>query len=183
MEYLQLEIELILLHLKENRASGILQADLPERFMLLAFSRKEPGKVQLTLQAGEVVSAFIATRQDIVLQHKQQVVRALGQAGILSWHLALADDPQEPPLTQTNPRLPAWNAPDNVIRSSSIPYRTQQIGLEYFYDLMARRVYQLIDGQRSLERIALLAHVTPEYAIGLVQYLREQGIVDLVKQR
>jgi len=180
VEYLQLEIELILLHLKENRASGVLQADLPERFMLFAFSRKEPGQVQLTLQAGEVVSAFIATRQDIVLQHKQQIVRALEQAGILSWQLILADDPQESRLTQTNPRLTAWGVPDNQLRSSSIPYRTQQIGLEYFYDLMARRVYQLIDGQRSIERIALLAHVTPDYAISLIQYLREQGIVDLV---
>ncbi|HEY7417045.1 MAG TPA: hypothetical protein VH593_17795 [Ktedonobacteraceae bacterium] len=181
MEYLQLEIELILLHLKENRASGSLQADLPERFMLAAFSQRAPGKAQLTLQAGEVVSGFIATPQAVLLQHKQQILRVLAQAGVLSWQLILAATPQELPSAQTNPRLPALPVTDSLLRFSSIPYRTHQIGLEFFSDLMARRVYQLIDGQRSIERIALLAHVTPEYAISLIQYLREQGFVSLVR--
>jgi hypothetical protein len=183
VESLQLEIKLILPHLKENSPSGILQADLPERFMLFAFSRNEPGKVQITLQAGEVISGSISTHQGVLLQHKQQVLRVLEQAGMLSWQLILAVDPQEFPHPQTNPQPPDQDSSGSLLLASSIPYRSRQIGLEYFADLLARRVYLLIDGRRSIERIALLAHVTPDYAIELLQYLREQGIVDLVKQR
>lgn len=182
MEYLQLEIDVILLHLKENRASGILQADLPERFIMAAFSRRGPAKVQLSLQAGEIVSGFISTPQEVLLQHKQQVVRTVAQAGILSWQLILAADVQERPSSQTNPRLPAQPVNNHLPRMFSIPYRTRQIALESFADPTARRVYQLIDGQRSIERIAALARVPPDYALALIGYLCEQNVLELIKQ-
>lgn len=179
MEYLQLEIDLILLHLKENSASGVLQADLPERFMLSVFSLKEPGQVQITLQAGEVVSAFIATPRGVVLQHPQRVVGTLAQVGSLYWQLMLAPDPQEISHSQTNPRLAAQPAATNMPLMLSIPYRTQQLPLAYFTDPTARRVYQLIDGQRSIERIAVLARVPSNYALDLIWYLYKQGALEL----
>jgi hypothetical protein len=183
VEYLQLEIDLILLHLKENRASGTLQADLPERFMLSVFSRRGTGKVQITLQAGEIVSGFIATPQEMLVQHKQQVIRLVAQAGVLSWQLILEADPQERPINQTNPRLPAQPANNHLPRSFSIPYRTRPMALEAFADPSARRVYQLIDGQRSVERIGVLARVPPDYALALIRYFWEQGIIELIQQR
>lgn len=183
MEYLQLEIDLILLHLKENRASGILQADLPERFMMSAFSRRASGKVQITLQAGEVVSGFIATPQEMLVQHKQQVIRAVAQAGVLSWQLILATDAEGRPTGQTNPRLPAQPVENRLPRPSSIPYRTREIALEAFADPSARRVYQLIDGQRSVERIAVLAWVPSDYALALIRYFWEQRVIEFIQQR
>lgn len=183
VEYLQLEIDLILLHLKENRASGILQADLPERFMMSVFSQRATGKVQITLQAGEIVSGFIATPQEVLVQHKQQVVRFVAQAGVLSWQLILATDAEGRPTGQTNPRLPAQPVDNRLPRPSSIPYRTRQISLESFTDPIARRVYQLIDGQRPIERIAMLARVPPDYALALIRYFWEQGVIELIQQR
>lgn len=183
MEYLQLEIDIILQHLKENRASGVLQADLPERFMLAAFSRRAPGKVQLTLQAGTVVSGFLATPQDVLLQNKQHIIQIVAQAGVLSWQLILTADPQERTINQTSPRLPALLAEPTLPRLYSIPYRISQIALEAFTDPTARRVYQLIDGQRSIERIAALARVPSDYALALMRYLREQGIIEFFAQR
>ncbi len=183
MEYLQLEIDLILLHLQENRASGILQADLPERFMLAAFSRRAPGKAQISLQAGVVVAGFIATPEEVLVRHHQQVVRFVMQAGVLSWQLILATEAEGRPSGQTHPRLPAQPAVPRLPNPASIPYRTHQISLDFFADSVARRVYQLIDGQRSVERIAVLARVPLDYALALIRSLWEQGILELLEQR
>jgi hypothetical protein len=76
---------------------------------------------------------------------------------------------------------PSQNVISEKLRSpiAFIPYRVRTISLVLFRDQADRKVYQLIDGQRTIGRIAVLAHIQPQDTVGIIQRLQAEGIIAL----
>lgn len=171
-----LDSEAILNRLEESRADGMLQADIPLQMMLEVFGVREPGKVQMFFQQGRIVTCSLTTASSVLLSKKEQILQALSRMRKLHWQLTLPLNNLATPIVEAPPA----RQQDSV--SSAIPYRTQLIRLDQFSDVHERKVYQLIDGQRSIERIAVLACLNRENTLTLIRKLQGYGIVGIINQ-
>ncbi len=174
MYNLQLDSEAILRRLKESNAYGTLQTDIPPSVMFEWFTVRALGKIQLTFQRGEIIACSLATDGGVISQHKDQILGLLASLGVLRWQLILPTDRASSSLPDTPTPHPSTSP------FSMVPYRIRSARLDQFQNIFERKVYQLIDGQRSIERIAVLVRLTKENTMAIIQKLRTEGTIAIV---
>ncbi|HEU5375253.1 MAG TPA: hypothetical protein VFV38_07430 [Ktedonobacteraceae bacterium] len=186
----QLDAETIVTRLGQTRTTGTLQAEVPPQTMLQIMKIKETGTVQIVFQKGEITSCALTTKQgrDITRSAKE-LFQLLAQMGILQWQLLLTTPASQAPAPQAPENVPhyvqpeasASPAPPTFFPWTSVPYRLQEVDINQLQDWTVRKVYQLIDGQRSIEKIIRLSRVAPEITMHIVQQLYAQQIIGVLR--
>ncbi|GER86901.1 hypothetical protein KDW_10630 [Dictyobacter vulcani] len=193
MNSLQLDGAIIVNRLHTTGFNGLLEAEIPVAKMHNIASVKASGKIEITFNKGQIVACqlWIGLNQGSIAL--DQITNILNRAGTLEWRTAMMSPrntdqiarvylssqtgplsiPPSPSSAETAPAIPAVMP----LTSSAIVYRIRETELNQFQDASKRKVYQLIDGQRTIERIALLSRLSTETTMYIIQQMRAQGIV------
>ncbi|MFL5663597.1 MAG: hypothetical protein ACJ8BW_19995 [Ktedonobacteraceae bacterium] len=171
-----IDLATILQLLQEFRRNGILQAELPSGVPGI----REPCQALIELAEGKVVFCHIKNANGRTVLASEDALNVLNGLGTLNW---LFTERQEPPASGL--RDSSMSVP--VVRPmayapSLIPRRILHVGQE---DLNAwprkyRRVFVLIDGERSAEKIAAILSLPPggvEEVLEVLRKLKAMGII------
>ncbi|GCE25519.1 hypothetical protein KDA_10030 [Dictyobacter alpinus] len=188
MTSLQLDGVIIVNRLHAIDFNGLLEAEIPAARMYTIAGVNAAGKIQITFNRGQIVACqlWVGPNQGSIALNRIESI--LNLAGVLEWQTSTMSpqntdqisrvylSSQTAPLAispQTSSAIPAVMP----LTSSAIPYRIRETPLNQFQDASTRKVYQLIDGQRTVERIAQLCRLSTETTMYIIQKLRAQGIL------
>ncbi len=149
-----LDLETLLSLLEEAGQNGSLFTELPSGIS----GFKEYCRARIDLQEGKIVFCQIEGRNGRILASKRQALQLVSNLGSREWHLVEAPSPPRAlspsPVDRSSPSRRSLQA------SSLVPQRVPLID-QYALSRLPRRhrqVLSLIDGTRSIERIAALLH-------------------------
>ena len=172
MQYL-LDIETLLLFLSSRRQSGEVSAEL-KRFPGIAY--KGPCYAYITLIEGKVISCIVQDQEGTTLVNGETALRGLRAMGQLDWDWATTSlkSVVAPPAQENHPPdmfslIPRRIVPFEMIDRNTLPRRHWQVLL-------------LIDGSRTVTRIASILSVSPlpsdlQEVIRILQDLQQRGII------
>ncbi len=171
MQYL-LDLETLLLFLSSRRQSGEVSTDL-KRFPGIAY--KGPCHAYITLIEGTVISCIVQDQEGRILVDGESALQGLKGMGQLDWDWSTTSLKSVlAPPTQENPPdmsslIPRRIVPFEMIDRNTLPRRHWQILL-------------LVDGSRTVARIATLLSVSPSPSdlrevISILQDLHQRGII------
>lgn len=195
MNNFQLDGETIIALLNQRKTNGIIEAEVSPQAMFEIVRIREPGVVEMTFQRGEIVACSLTSKSGrVVISERAALLKILPQAGVLQWQLELSTTSIQatpapfpalrPALPNTAPtqrvssaEIPAVFSRSAPYQAKSIPYRLGEIQLHQIQDPTVRKIYQLIDGQRSVDKISVLSRL-PQPTVSLaLQQLHAWGIV------
>ncbi|HEV2662737.1 MAG TPA: hypothetical protein VGU68_19175 [Ktedonobacteraceae bacterium] len=202
METYTIDLDTILQILGGYQQNGTLHGDIPPRKL----DNKVPLKAQLRLFEGEVISCTILDERGTVISTGKVALEALRRAGQLNWtmmqgaeqsflsveqdHFTGASNPQLPTVqtsprlsaVPTNPRLPIapnWKAyPQLAVPQRLVTVTTEQMR-QGQWSRNHRMVYGMIDGVRTIEKIAELLSLRPEEVEQIARDLQTIRVVAL----
>jgi hypothetical protein len=164
-----IDLATILQLLHEFRRNGILQAELPSG--VIGF--KEPCQALIELAEGEVVSCYIKSANGRTILASEDGLSVLSDLGTLNWLFTPRQELPAPGSRDSSMSIPVVR-PMTSVPSPVIPRRIVHVGQE---DLNAwprkyRRVFVLIDGERSAEKIAAILSLPPGGVEEVLEVLR-----------
>lgn len=161
-----LDLETLLSLLEEAGQSGNLSTELPSGVPGL----KERCWARIDLQEGKIVLCQIEGRNGRILASNRQALQLVSNLGSREWHLVEAPAPR---LLSPSPVDRSSRSRRSLQARSLVPQRVPLIN-QYTLNRLSRRhrqVLSLIDGTRSIERIAALLH--PSVDGQLIQQVEE----------
>jgi hypothetical protein len=175
-----LDLETLLSLLEEAGQSGSLFTELPSGVP----GFKEYCRARIDLQEGKIVLCQIEGRNDRILASKRQALQLVSNLGSREWHLVEAASPLRPlspsPIDRSSP------SKRSVLMSSLVPRRVPLIDQSTLSRLPRRhrQVLSLIDGTRSIERIAALLPSSAggqpvQHVEEIVQQLEALGMITI----
>lgn len=193
----QLDGETIIGVLRRRKTNGTLSAGVSPQSMVGMLKIKEPGVVTMIFQKGEIVACRLATSAGrVCTEDLRELTRLLAQAGVLHWSLELSTTLEWPVQTrQTTSSYPTVQPPTPAqapaprpaappplptpLSWQSIPSRLREVQVDLIQDMTLRRVYQLVDGQRSIEKVSALSRLPVDAVMLAVQQLQRWGLVGM----
>lgn len=176
MNSFQLDGETIVKVLSQRKTDGTLSAEISPQTMFEMVKIKEPGRVVIVFQKGDVIACMLSTGSGrLVTKDQERLSQLLLLAGVLHWQLELASANKQltEPLQAVRPALPAVRP----TFADLVPYRLREVQVDQIQDLMLRRVYQLVDGQRSIEKLSVLIRIPPDTLVLALQQLHQWGLI------
>lgn len=187
----------ILQLLREFRRSGILRTEIPAGLARL----KQPCFVVIELLRGEVIACHVKDSKGQTLLSEQNAFEAVSAAGKLNWVFdtvpeyelsgrqprgrPLPGSVQTSPLTtgplQTPPALPVAPRTGNLPYRARVPRRLLQLSQAEVsaWPRKHRQVYVLIDGMRSVEKIAAMLSAPSQAVEEVLQEIQATGAIIL----
>lgn len=143
--------------LHEFRQNGILQTEIRNVRGL-----KGPLQVQLDLADGEIISCMIQDSHGQILYTNNDALSLLADLGPLDWTLTLKQSIPQVSITDTYLSVPPLHPPP--ITRPRIPRRAIHLNQAQMnsWPRKHRMVYVLVDGQKTIENIALMLSLTPD---------------------
>lgn len=161
-----LDIETIRQIMLAHKKTGYLCADLP----VDAPARREPWRVEIKLEAGNIISCTIANSQGPLFVG-EKAYRELVRLGQITWTLV----PLSAAVTPPEPVVP--------ITSKSVVPRPRQMNMEplqtRLWPRMHKLVYGLTNGTRSATEIAELLSTTPEVIEKVLRDLQSIHVIEM----
>lgn len=173
----RIDLKALLQLMEEFQYGGVLVAELPRG----AFGIKEPCQAAVELTHGKVSGCSIHS-QTKRYASGQYALQMLIDIGILHWQLQ-AQQPAIPPPAEMSPLRPVFTSPPPPQQMvSHTPKRVLYARQDYLDQLTRkqRRVYVLIDGARSAEKIAQLVSSSPNALDEVLQTLQELAALGLI---
>lgn len=143
---------------------------------------RQGGEVELYIQNGEVFACFFTSTQQ--QRHKWDNWEVLlSPLGTLNWEAKAFPASEPPPGPQTPPASSGYNLSSSSSRShtSAIPYQEAILTQAQLSQLpiSCRSVYFLVNGNRTIEDIALTLSHSPQEIFHIIEYLSRLGAVCL----
>lgn len=173
-----IDLATILQLLHEFHRNGILQADLPSGVP----GFKKHCLVLIDLAEGKIISCHIKNGSEQTFLAGENALSVVHSLGNLEWTFMPRQEAPLLSLRDSSMDIPVVHAPTPKPVHSLIPRRVAQVGPE---DLNAwprkyRRVFVLIDGERSAEKIAAILSLPPggvEEVGAVLRKLQSIGVI------
>lgn len=173
-----IDLATILQLLHEFHRNGILQAELPSGVP----GYKKYCQVLIDLAEGKIISCHIKNGSGQTILAREDALSVVYDLGKLEWTftprqesplLSLRDSSMDIPVVRPMTPMPA---------QSPIPQRIVQVGQEDLnsWPRKYRRVFVLIDGERSVEKIAAILSLPPggvEEVVEVLHKLQSIGVI------
>jgi hypothetical protein len=176
----KIDLATLLQLFEEFQRSGVFTAEIPRGTLGL----KEPGLARVEVINGMVVNCVILGRDGRYLSSGTDALRKLHQMGGLKW--LMSTQTGSSPVVETSPLrslppapLPAPRVTGNLAFHALIPMRlaAMERGVMNRLTPMQRRVLVLVDGSRSITKIAALLSVRVEIVQGTLRELEAMGLI------
>lgn len=168
-----IDLATLLQLLREFRRSGTLQTVLSSGIPEL----REPCHGLIELARGEIVSCSIKSNRGRTVVTGENAIRILGGMGVLDWTFDVQQSqsvaiPQGPSL-----KRPAF--PSTAL--SPIPRRNVQVNARDMRQWPRKywQVFVLVDGERSIDKIAAILSQPSSIVDEVLQDLRAMGVVEI----
>jgi hypothetical protein len=173
MNRLQLPLTLLLTVMQDMQGTHLLRASLPP----LRHISKEACFAELRLHNGQVLSCQIKTLHGVLPLQIQEAMQLLYGLQTLEWDV-ISFSPQQ---SQDTAHEQHPEKQPLVVRSPGaldIPMRLTQGSLpEQISSFQTRRVFNLIDGVRNIQHIAVLSGVPIEIVQNVLKVLAEAHLI------
>jgi hypothetical protein len=173
-----IDLATILQLLHEFHRNGILQAELPsgvpgfKRYCL----------VLIDLAEGKIVSCHIKNGSGQTLLAGDDALIVVHDLGKLEWTFTSQQESSLLSLRDSTMDIPVVRAMTPMPAQSPIPRRIVQVGQEDLnsWPRKYRRVFVLIDGERSAEKIAAILSLPPGGVEAVVEVLRKLQSIGVI---
>ena len=178
----KIDLATLLQLFEEFQRSGVFTAEIPRGTLGL----KEPGLERVEVINGMVVNCVILGRDGRYLASGTDALRKLHQMGGLKWQMNANTQKGSSPVVETSPlrsfspsQLPMPRVTGNLSFHMLIPMRTTMMeqGMMNRLTPVQRRVLVLVDGTRSVAKIAALLSVRAEIVQGTLRELEAMGLI------
>jgi hypothetical protein len=168
MEVYTLDLETLLSLLQMQEQNGRLSSEVRGVIGL-----KEPCRVNIELQNGKIIACQIEGMHTKVRFIGEQALTKLSHLGTQEWKLEKSQQPQPSLVAPPSSAYPNERKHQSML--SQIPQRIRQDNLQLLNRLSRsqRRVWNLIDGVRSVEKIAMLLSSSPDLSAQQQQHVKE----------
>ncbi|GCE16006.1 hypothetical protein [Tengunoibacter tsumagoiensis] len=180
MSEYRLDLKTLLTMLEELQQTGWLMTSLPPQVL----GKQEVCLVRIELVRGKVVACFLQGESGRSYGSGLQVLQGIMNVGERRWtyepQAIASSSSQSLDLLQSSYQTSAAASDAaneaNTFSAFPIPKRTVSLSLQYV-DRNSRKVLALIDGQRSVEKIAALSGLAIPVVLSTLQELTTLGVV------
>jgi hypothetical protein len=165
-----LDFETIKQVMQEHQKTGLLYADAPSG----AASLREPCRIEINITAGAIASCSIVGNSGQRVTGKE-AMQALPRLGRLRWTFV----PQQQVVVQ--PASPVIAGP---VETPFFPWRTAQVEQWQTrnWPRLHRTVFALVDGTKSVAKIAEILSTSPELVEKALHDLQSIGVITMGPQ-
>ncbi len=143
--------------------------------------------IRITLLHGKIASCLFRQEEDKVTLEGETALQAIHRLGRISWTVTRVPPGQDSSTTvteaspsRTNSR-PLVSGPSSVMYNPylAVPAKTALLLDVTRFPRLIQHIFFLVDGQKNVQQIAQLVGRTPEEVLGVLQRMREGGMITL----
>ncbi len=179
MQIFPLDLKTLLQILARQKQRGLLQANIPSEKLRYPGTRQVL-HASILLDNGIIQACTIALKQGELVAEGQDALQLLMGVGVIEWQWRanVSRLPDSPPQVAPSYQAPASSTVRFSLFAASVLQRTSRseaalptLPREY------RKILALVDGQRSVHKLAIVLALSEEEVMTALRVLQSQGLV------